>query len=224
MKVLFIGNSHTYFNDMPATFADLWRSACGEKAEVTMLAYSSRSLAWHENEYFAVRFNILRGGYDYCVIQQQAHPFPGLEETEEPLRWMLGLCRQAGTVPLVVETWAEQRAPEHQAAMTEAYACLAEKYAFKPVPVGRIWQELLPEVPLFWQDGEHASPYGDYLVAATLCGVISGESRIYPPVAHDFIENGDIDFDAPTVIEGDTRVTLDPALTEKICAAIGRYI
>ena len=79
MRVLFVGNSHTYFNDMPAQFARMVRELTGRKPEVEMLAYSGRSLSWHREEYFALRFALLRGGFDYCVLQQQAHPFPGEE-------------------------------------------------------------------------------------------------------------------------------------------------
>ena len=74
MRVLFIGNSHTYFNDMPHTFAGMVQSLTGARPEVTMLAYSDRDLAWHREEYFAVRFALLYGNYDYCVLQQQANP------------------------------------------------------------------------------------------------------------------------------------------------------
>ena len=34
MKVLFVGNSHTYFNDMPQTFADMCLKGAGEKTDV----------------------------------------------------------------------------------------------------------------------------------------------------------------------------------------------
>lgn len=36
MRILFIGNSHTYFNDMPYQFAELVRAA-GKEVEITML-------------------------------------------------------------------------------------------------------------------------------------------------------------------------------------------
>ena len=61
MRVLFVGNSHTYFNDMPALFGRMCAELTGERPEVTMLAYSGRSLAWHREEYFALRFALLHG-------------------------------------------------------------------------------------------------------------------------------------------------------------------
>ena len=230
MKILFIGNSHTYFNDMPATFASQWERVRGERPEVTMLAYSGRSLQWHETEYFSVRFNLLYGHYDYCVIQQQAHPFPGEAETAGPLEFIVSLCRSAGTVPLLVETWAERAAPEHQAVITAAHEALAARLGITLVPVGSIWQSLLrehPEIDLYWRDGEHASPRGDWLIAATLCAVLSGDPD-FPaaPDGHDFIGSGGIDFAAPRVIEApaDTVCTLPEAQVTAMREAIARRL
>ena len=47
MKILFIGNSHTYMNDMPELTRKMIEEATGDSCEVFMLAYSSRSLKWH---------------------------------------------------------------------------------------------------------------------------------------------------------------------------------
>ena len=44
MKVLFLGNSHTYFHYMPELFARFVEKTIGEKPDVTMLAYSGRDL------------------------------------------------------------------------------------------------------------------------------------------------------------------------------------
>ncbi len=50
MRILFIGNSHTYMNDMPQLVREMIESATGEKCDVVMLAYSGRSLKWHMGE------------------------------------------------------------------------------------------------------------------------------------------------------------------------------
>jgi len=47
MNVLFLGNSHTYFHDMPELFSRFAQMTCGEKPNVTMLAYSDRDLDWY---------------------------------------------------------------------------------------------------------------------------------------------------------------------------------
>ena len=60
MKVLFIGNSHTYFNDMPHLFAEICRENHAE-VEVTMLAHGGRGWDFHLEEP-EVQFNIRYGG------------------------------------------------------------------------------------------------------------------------------------------------------------------
>ncbi len=183
-KILFVGNSHTYMNDMPQLFREVWEKTTGGRAEVTMLAFSGRHLEWHLNEYFSLRFALLYGGYDYCVIQQAAHPFPPEEETLRDGRELIGLCRQAGVQPVLYLTWAEQRFPENQQKMFDVYGRLAAETGTVLAPVGKAWQWLLaahPEVNLFFRDGEHASPYGDLLIAAVLCRTLLGTDELALP-------------------------------------------
>ncbi len=175
MRVLFVGNSHTYFNDMPALFARMCREMSGEEPELQMLAYSGRSLRWHREEYFSLRFALLRGGFDYCVLQQQAHPFPGEEETELALGEILPLCEKAGAKPVLFMTWAEKAKPENANVMSRCYRHLAEKYGALLAPIGQLFERFRgTEIELYWKDGEHASPYGSYLTAATLAALLCG--------------------------------------------------
>ena len=77
LRLLFIGNSHTYYNDMPLMAAKKARAA-GYDCEVTMIAHGGWFLAQHVAEP-DVRFDILFGNYDYVILQEHAHPF-GPEE------------------------------------------------------------------------------------------------------------------------------------------------
>ena len=175
MRVLFVGNSHTYFNDMPALFARMCREMSGEEPELQMLAYSGRSLRWHREEYFSLRFALLRGGFDYCVLQQQAHPFPGEEETELALGEILPLCEKAGTKPVLFMTWAEKAKPETAGSMSRCYRRLAKETGALLAPVGELFERFRGTgIELYWEDGEHASPYGSYLTAATFAALLCG--------------------------------------------------
>ena len=179
MRVLFVGNSHTYFHDMPALFARMCGELTGERPEVTMLAYSGRSLAWHREEYFALRYALLHGRYDFCVFQQQAHPFPGEAVTEESLRQLLLLCEKGGARPVLYMTWAEKARPEIAAVHSRCYRRLAEEYGTLLAPVGELFERFRgTDIELYWQDGEHASPYGSYLAAATLASLLCGKREL----------------------------------------------
>lgn len=181
MKVLFIGNSHTYFNDMPHLFAGMCEALTGQQTEVTMLAFSNRTLKWHCDEYFSVRFALLYGGYDYCVIQQFGHPLPPIEETEPPLEKLVHLCESVGTKPVLYMTWAKRNEPEMALEISRTYRTLAKKYHTLLAPMAELFASLRrehPEIDLYWFDGSHASPYGDYLIAATLAAVVTGKKDL----------------------------------------------
>ena len=184
-KVLFIGNSHTYMNDMPELTRRMIEDTTGESCEVFMLAYSARPLKWHlEEEYFAVRFNILHGGYDYCVIQEQAHPMPPEKDTIRCMDRIIKLCKKVGTEPIIFENWAEKAKPENQAKMNKRYRAIAEQQGVLLAPIGEVWECALQELyespyadryDLYYRDGAHASAVGDYLAATVLAKVITGK-------------------------------------------------
>ena len=219
MKVLFIGNSHTYFNDMPHLFAGMCETLTGEQTDVTMLAFSNRKLDWHCEEYFAVRFALLYGQYDYCVIQQFGHPVPPIEETEPPLQKLISLCESVGTKPVLYMTWAKKNEPETAQLISGIYRTLAAKYHMLLAPTAETYEALRkehPEIDLYWFDGSHASPYGDYLIAATFAALLTGKTDLSPLT--DVILDFRVRFEKgkhPTAIEGaeDAEQPGDSAIT-----------
>ena len=226
MKVLFVGNSHTYFNDMPALFARFAELTTGERPEVTMLAYSGRDWAWHRKEYYALRFNLMYGGYDYCVLQQAAHPYPPVESTKKFGAELIALCHHCGVAPVVYMTWAEKRFPENQQIMVEVCEALANENRTLLAPVGAVWRairENCPEIELYYRDGEHASPYGDFLIAAVLCRLLIGDvSETCTGTGFDFMQGEPFDLSMPKAIEDKAAVPveLDPDKTGRILATV----
>ncbi len=225
MRVLFVGNSHTYFNDMPAQFARMVREMTGEEPQIQMLAYSGRSLAWHREEYFALRFALLRGGFDYCVLQQQAHPFPGEEATEAALRQILPLCRAAGSRPVLFMTWAEKAKPENAAHMSRCYRRLARRHHALLAPIGELFDQFRgTDIELYWQDGEHASPYGSYLTAAALAALLAGTDSLdlLSDLGCDFAASFEGEDGLPTAETDPERceIALDGEKTARLRAAV----
>lgn len=221
MKVLFIGNSHTYFNDMPKLFSDMCRSLTGEAVEVTMLAYSGRALRWHNKEYFSIRFALLYGGYDYCVIQQMGHPFPGPEATEPEVAALVSLCRMTHTKPVLYMTWAKQDEPERIAEIAGAYRALSEKYDTLLAPVGELFEALRvehPEINLYWNDGAHASSNATYLIAAAFAMLLTGV-RDLSPLSDETIDF-DVQFDNDHPTANECRDTLARTLDPDVAAIL----
>lgn len=192
MNILFVGNSHTFFNDMVHTFARLWEAGTGEAIRPMVICHPGMGFDYHLKEYFEIRYDLLYGGFDYAVFQQKAHPFAGSEADFEAGKKLAALAKAGGVKPVFSLTWAEKDAPEHQEPMNEFHGRLCAETGALLSPVGRVWQEALrldPSLPLYWQDGEHASVYGDYLIAVTHYRFFSGRTALgLPSIGTDFFD------------------------------------
>ena len=208
MDILFVGNSHTFFNDMPRTFARLWEAQTGRAARPMMLCHGGQGFTYHVREYFEVRFDLLYGGFDYAVFQQKAHPFAGSEEELEAGKKLAELAGKGGATPVFALTWAEKVHPENQEKMNEFHRRLCAETGALLSPVGLVWQRVLAfdrDFPLYFEDGEHASVYGDYLIAVTHCRLLSGKSCLdLPAIGCDFFDK-----EKPGVREGETLTALE---------------
>lgn len=212
-KFLFIGNSHTYFNDMPELFARLYHDGTGEDAQAVMLSHPGRTWEWHEKEAYEIRYNLLYGKYDWCFLQQAAHPFPGEKTTRECGKYLIDLCRLADTRPVLVETWAKKTEPQNQEEMNRVYRSMSEEYGCAISPVGEIWQSVqksgCPHPELYFKDGAHASAYGDYLIACSHYRTVTGNS------VRDLPEYG-IDFAAFREAADRNSITIDAVRAKEI--------
>lgn len=176
MKVLFIGNSHTYFNDMPKMFADICRDR-HKNVEVTMLAHGGKGWDFHVKEP-EVRFNILYGGYDAVVLQHMAHPMGDLEVMAQSARQLIDWVKAAGARPILYMTWTtKEDGRDAQGHMSQAYRSIQQETGCELAPVGEVWWQYHrehPEVELYAADGKHASEAGSRLAAETIARVYLG--------------------------------------------------
>ena len=166
LSVLFIGNSHTYYNDMPQ-FLKMMAEEDGYDCNVTMLAHPGWFLEQHAAE-SEVRFNILYGKYDYVVLQEHAHPFGPEEKYHAAAAALNDMIRHAGSIPVIYECWAPKVEPELQAHMNEVHKQVAAEIGALLAPVGENWWTYMkswPELVMYAADGEHASPAGSEFAA-----------------------------------------------------------
>lgn len=169
MRTLFIGNSHTYFNDMPKIFADICRKN-GIDMQVTMLTKGGMGLDYHaDNE--QTRFNILFGDYDFIILQHVAHPMGEFSVMEEATDRIMEWIKQTRSMACFYMTWTEENNEVFQKEMSARYRKLAEKYGCKVSPVGDKWWSHIhehPDIDLYFEDRRHASVEGSRLVAQTI--------------------------------------------------------
>lgn len=173
MKYLFIGNSHTYYNDMPHLFAQLAQTVDPD-VHVTMLTRGGMGFPYHADGEEAP-FNIRYGKYDYVILQHVAHPMGDIGEMFRAGKQLIALAKESGATPLLYMTWAAEGDEEYQPTMSGAYRQLARETETLLIPAGEVWQaarKALPHVDLFYKDRRHASPAGSKLIAATAFAAI----------------------------------------------------
>ena len=169
MRILFIGNSHTYVNDMCKMVYDNAKES-GVECEVTMLAHPGWTLEQHANGPEA-KFNILYGNYDYVVLQEHAHPFTEYDKYHDAVIKLNDYIKQTKAKTVISTVWAEQRYPERFANMMEIHRKVAKEINSLIAYVDEAWlkhQEEQPDVSLYGPDGEHASRIGSKLIADTV--------------------------------------------------------
>jgi len=179
-NVLFIGNSHTYFNYMPQMLAALVNAEDrGFKLAVHQCTGEGAGLEWHWNN-SATRDTIRAKPWDYIVLQDRSGgPLEDPDSFKRHARLLDDDIRNQGTRTMLFLTWANRSRPETQATLANTYQMTAQKLQAELAPVGLAWeaiQQLDPGIELHHQDGRHANPIGSYLSACVFYSVMFNTS------------------------------------------------
>lgn len=175
-RVLFIGNSLTYFNDLPGVLAALADSAgIARPLVVGAVAAPDYSLEDHWNEGTA-REALAAKAWDVVVMQQGPSSLPqnALHLAQWSSRWADEI-RRIGGKPALYMVWPQLSRFEDFAAASDAYANAARAADAMLMPVGEAWREAFRRdatTPLYHPDGLHPSPFGTYIAAVVMLAVL----------------------------------------------------
>jgi len=172
LRVLFIGNSLTYENDLPAIVAALADSArVSRPFWYRVAAYPNYSLEDHWLDGRA-RTALGQRAWDVVILQQGPSSLP---ENQILLRdWSLQfapLIRAAGARPALYMVWPEAARMSAFDAVAAAYTGAAVAVDGILFPVGRAWLEAWKRdgaLPLHGADGFHPSVAGSWLAALVI--------------------------------------------------------
>jgi hypothetical protein len=184
-RVLFLGNSYTYVNDLPSTFARLAGSA-GRPVQVSMVANGGETLAQHAAAADS-KSAIVSQRWTYVVLQEQSQTpatWGGQVSMYPAVRTLDGQIESAGATPLLFMAWAHRDGmPESgladytamQLQIDNAYLAIAREQKVPVAPVGYTWSVVRrdhPEISLWGDDGSHPNGAGTYLAACVFYAVI----------------------------------------------------
>ncbi len=189
-RVLFVGNSLTFFNDLPEVFAALARSG-GHSVEVDMSAQGGQTLAGHATSPATLK-KLDGQRWDLIVLQEQSRiPAIAAQRSEQMLpavRLLDEKAAESGADTVLFVTWASRDGlpgagfkdyVAMQSAIEAGYLEVAGEIGAMVAPVGAAWQRALeehPELELWQRDGIHPSPEGTYLAACVFHATLLGES------------------------------------------------
>ena len=181
LKILFIGNSYTYYNSTPEVVKALLQERFPkQEVETQLISGGGMTLADHwKNE--STLESIQSGAWDYVVLQEQSKLGMGLVIDNktyfgptdlffEHARKFDAAIKEAGAETVFLMTWSVRDQPEEQAILSHAYSTIAKELDAMVAPVGLVWDEVRtnPSISLYADDGGHPSPAGSYLSAITL--------------------------------------------------------
>lgn len=210
LHVLFIGNSLTYTNDLPAMVAAFAESENRPFVYET-IAYPDFTLQglWNLGD---ARRALATGQWDFMVMQQGPSSFA--DHREILLEWSARFAveaRRNGTEPALFMVWPASFSNAF-AAVIQVYTEAAEANNALLLPAGAAWLaawEENPNVPLYGPDDFHPSENGTYLAALVIyaglfdttpiglpftldlpdgrLNIVAANGRLYQEVAHDVL-------------------------------------
>ncbi|NQU25321.1 MAG: SGNH/GDSL hydrolase family protein [Candidatus Nealsonbacteria bacterium] len=182
-NLLFIGNSHTYYNDMPAQLAFL-AAAAGRTVVVDSHVEGGCTLQQHCEQTGAIE-RIGSRAWDVVVLQEQStRPLEDPQAMYRSARILHAEIEKCSAETVFYLTWAQQDRPATQDAINEAYHAIAKELGARLAPVGVAWHNAMAanaELILHAADGRHANATGSYLAACVFFAVLLGQSPVGLP-------------------------------------------
>jgi len=186
LKVLFVGNSYTFYNNLPEIFEKLMVSG-GYEIVVEQSTFGGWSLSNHALSSKTTE-KIANTDWDYVILQEQSvvtNPEIGMYPA---IRELNAQVEDIGAETILFMTWGRRDGlesagyPDYQSMQTEImenYQTIADELGLDIAPVGLAWQYVLvenPDLQLWDADGSHPSKEGTYLAAGVFYAVLTRES------------------------------------------------
>lgn len=185
-KVLFVGNSYTYFWNLPQQVTTMAQSQ-DIPLETRQSTGGGTNLGqhWKGEKGLDSRNMIQEGDYDAVVLQD--YSLRALQAPDSLLYYgkLFGeLIQESGAQVFLYLTWAREYDPYMQKTITNKYTELAKKINATLVPVGLAFErarQLRADLALYDPDGSHPSPTGTYLSACVFYGALTKTSPVGLP-------------------------------------------
>ncbi|HEY0929639.1 MAG TPA: SGNH/GDSL hydrolase family protein [Gemmatimonas sp.] len=166
-RVLFLGNSLTYTNDLPGMLLRLARLAGDTSVSVAALAEPDYSLEEHWKQGTAPRW-LRERQWEYVVMQQGSSALPASQvHLRSWTEQFAPLIRAAGAQPVLLMVWPQQGRLFDFPNVLTSYRNAAGSVGGLFAPAGDAWTAY-GQYDRLYSDGLHPTGPGTYLTALTL--------------------------------------------------------
>ncbi len=209
-KILFIGNSHTYYNNMPAIFKEI-ADADGincEVSSVTASGYKLSEFADKNDEYGIQVYSLLtQYEWDYVVVQENRRTLiENPTQTEKAVKTLHSLIKKAGAKMVIYATQPNNIGYEFTLNSTKLYLTdlqieqiltrnnfkISNEYEGLIALSGTNFMRVMldfPEIKMYKSDNLHPTVQGSYLAACTIYHTIFGKT----PYGNKFLPGSEYD-------------------------------
>ena len=186
-RVLFIGNSLTYVNDLPGTLSQLAASV-DDTISVESVARPNFALIDHVNGQSEAVQVIRNGGWNFVVLQEGPSSLPINRDTLVLATRSLDQdIRAVGARTALYMVWPERERLNAFDAVRDAYQLAAKEVGGIFLPAGEAWRTAWavdPGLALYGPDNFHPSALGTYLAALVIYEGLTGhDARALPSEA-----------------------------------------
>lgn len=177
LRVLFVGNSLTATNDLPAIVAALGRASKRVPIEYATVAPGGVNLEDHWN-FTGARDALLARPWDVVVLQQGPSSLP--ESQADLRRWAVrwaDLAREHGIRTALLTVWPEEARSYAFPAVVQSYRAAAAAAKGTLLPAGAAWLAAwrrAPRLALYGPDDFHPSVLGSTLAALVVYARLTG--------------------------------------------------
>lgn len=184
-RLLFIGNSLTYTNDLPSLVQEMYVAVKQPQPVVEAITGPNMSLGDHWQRP-GIRERIIQGKWSYIILQQGP---TSLAESQRELQKDLELfkpwLKQSGAKAASFMVWPETTRKRYYPQVRQAYANAAKSVDGLFLPAGLALQEIMSKEPgmTLFTDGLHPTPLGTYLSAMVITSKLTGVAPDQFPAA-----------------------------------------
>lgn len=199
-KILFVGNSHTYTNDLPGVFYEM--AMAGEHEvevyDLTEGSYTLQRFSDPDDELGSILANALQSEpWTFVVLQENtnaAMDFNAKKEMYPYARKLDKMIKAAGGQTAFLMTWAPKDGAglfSHdmvQEGLSAGYRTIAGELDALLIPGGEIFDDALKQdekLELWGEDGQHPSEEGTYLAACAAYAMFFQETPVGNPYLAD---------------------------------------